>query len=52
VVREALIGNTHSEESKRKMSDAMIGKKWWNDGCGNCKRMIECPNDKWKPGRK
>jgi hypothetical protein len=30
----------------------MKGRKWWNDGCGNCKRMIECPGDGWKPGRK
>jgi hypothetical protein len=30
----------------------MKGKKWWNDGCGNCKMMIECPGDGWMPGRK
>jgi hypothetical protein len=34
------------------MSEAKKGKKWWNDGCGNCKRMIECPGNDWKPGRK
>ena len=49
---EAHKGNTLSEEHKRKLSVAMSGKKWWNDGCGNCKMMIECPGDGWKPGRK
>ena len=41
-----------SEETRRKLSVASKGKKWWNDGCGNCKMMIECPGDGWKPGRK
>jgi len=45
-------GKTLSEDTKRKMSDAQKGMKLWNDGCGNCKRMIECPGDGWKPGRK
>ena len=45
-------GLSHSGETKRKMSDVMIGKKWWNDGCGNCKMMIECPGDGWKLGMK
>ena len=45
-------GRTHSEDSKKKMSEASKGTKWWNDGCGNCKMMIECPGDSWKPGRK
>ena len=43
---------TASEETKRKLSEAMKGRKWWNDGCGNCKRMVECPDNGWKPGRK
>ena len=43
---------TASEETKRKLSEAMKGRKWWNDGCGNCKRMVECPGDCWKPGMK
>ena len=30
----------------------MKGRKWWNDGCGNRKRMIECPGDGWKLGKK
>jgi hypothetical protein len=41
-----------SEETKRKMCYAQKGKTWWNDGCGNHKRMIECPGDGWKPGMK
>lgn len=28
------------------------GRKWWNDGCGKCKMMLECPGDGWKLGRK
>ena len=49
---EAHKGNTLSEEHKRKLSEVRKGTKWWNDGCGNCKMMIECPGDSWKPGRK
>jgi hypothetical protein len=41
-----------SEETRKKLSDASKGKKWWNDGCGNCKMMIECPGDDWKSGMK
>ena len=66
-IGEASKGKTHSEETKikmseakkniseetrRKMSESSKGTKWWNDGCGNCKMMIECPGDGWKPGRK
>ena len=45
-------GKNPSEETRRKISEAKKGKKWWNDGCGNCKIMIECPGDGWRPGRK
>ena len=52
-------GRPHSEESKRIMSEKkkgenhpFFGTKWWNDGCGNCTRMKECPGDGWKLGRK
>ena len=45
-------GHIVSEETKRKISEANKGRKWWNDGCGNCKRMIECPGDGWRLGRK
>jgi hypothetical protein len=51
-ISETLKGKTLSEETKRKLSEVRKGKKWWNDGCGNCKRMLECPGDGWKLGRK
>jgi len=41
-----------SEEIRKKMSGARKGKKWWNDGCGNRKFVIECPGDDWRLGRK
>ena len=41
-----------SEETKRKMSEAKKGTKWWNDGCGNCKMVVECPGNGWRLGRK
>jgi len=43
---------TLSKETRRKLSVAKKGMKWWNDGCGNCKMMVECPGNGWKPGRK
>ena len=49
---EGLKGRPVSEETRRKMSEARKGRKWWNDGCGNCKRMVECPGDGWRLGRK
>ena len=45
-------GRTHSEETRIKIGEASKGRKWWNDGCGNRKMMIECPGDGWKLGRK
>jgi hypothetical protein len=47
-----MYGKTHSEETKRKQSEAKKGKKWWNDGCGNSKRAVECPGEGWVLGRK
>ena len=49
---EAHKGKICSEETRKKLSEAKKGIKWWNDGCGNCKMMLECPGDGWKPGRK
>ena len=40
-----------SEETKRKMSEAKKGTKWWNDGCGNCKMVVECPGNGWRLGK-
>jgi hypothetical protein len=45
-------GSIFSDETKRKIGKVNKGKKWWNDGCGNCKIMIECPGNDWKLGRK
>ena len=45
-------GKTRSEETKEKMREQVKGRKWWNDGCGNCKRMVECPGENWVLGRK
>jgi len=51
-ISEVNKGKTLSEETKRKMSEVKKGIKWWNDGCGNCKMMVECPGDGWELGRK
>ena len=51
-ISESQKGKTFSEETKRKLSESIKGRKWWNDGCGNRKRMVECPGDGWIPGRK
>jgi hypothetical protein len=44
-------GKSLSEETKRKISEAKKNRKWWNDGCGNYKIMIECPGIGWVRGR-
>jgi len=51
-ISETNKGRTLSEETRRKISEARKGRKWWNDGCGNRKRMVECPGDGWRLGRK
>ena len=45
-------GKTLSEETRRKIGEITKDTKWWNDGCGNRKRMVECPGDGWKLGIK
>jgi len=47
-----MLGKTHSEETKRKIGEVTKNTKWWNDGCGNRKRMVECPGDDWRIGKK
>ena len=49
---EAHKGKICSEETRKKIGENKKGTKWWNDGCGNCKMMIECPGGSWKLGRK
>jgi len=41
-----------SEEILKKLSENTKGTKWWTDSCGNRKRMVECPGNDWKLGRK
>jgi hypothetical protein len=43
---------TCSEETRRKHHENMKGRKWWNDGCGNRKFVVEYPGNGWKPGMK
>jgi hypothetical protein len=49
---EAGKGHIVSEETRAKYSAARKGRKWWNDGCGNSKLVVECPGDDWRLGRK
>ena len=51
-ISESQKGKTFSEETKRKLSESIKGRKWWNDGCGNRKRMVECPGVGWVLGKK
>jgi hypothetical protein len=44
-------GKSPSQETKRKQREVMIGRKWWNDGCGNNKFCKECPGECWVQGR-
>ena len=50
-----LIGSYHkgkvvSKETREKLREANIGKKWWNNGV-ECKHSVECPGPEWKMGR-
>jgi hypothetical protein len=44
-------GKTVSEQTRKKLGIVSKGRKWWNDGCGNSKFVVECPGNGWKPGR-
>ena len=48
---EGASGAVMSEETRNKISEALKGVKWWNDGKGNTKMSIECPEEGWVPGR-
>ena len=49
-ISDALKERQFSEDHRRKIGEVNKGTKWWNDGCGNRKMMIECPGDGWKLG--
>ncbi len=51
-ISEAHKGKTRSEETRRKISELKKGRKWWHDGCGNRKFVVEYPGNGWKPGMK
>ena len=48
-------GRKNSKEYRERQSELLkgknLGKKWWNDGCGNTKFAIECPGEGWILGR-
>ena len=44
-------GKNHPQYGKRSKESPAYGKKWWNDGCGNTKFVVECPGDGWFLGR-
>ena len=48
---EALKGHIVSEETRKKIGVNIKDRKWWNDGCGNTKFAVECPNPNWVLGR-
>lgn len=45
------VGKNHPQYGKRGKETPAYGKKWWNDGCGNSKFVVECPGEGWVLGR-
>lgn len=45
-------GKTPTEETRKKLRESKLGRKWWNDGCGNSTLVEKCPGDGWVSGRK
>ena len=50
-ISAATTGKNHPQYDKRGKETPAYGKKWWNDGCGNAKRSVECPGENWVLGR-
>jgi hypothetical protein len=50
--RQASMTPEQRSEIAMKRSEGNKGRKWWNDGLGNRKFVIECPGNGWKPGMK
>lgn len=48
--KQTNIGKNLTEEHKKKVSDQVSQRRWWNDGVVD-KHCIECPGDGWKLGR-
>jgi hypothetical protein len=55
---DGVSGAIISEELKRKKGEKIrgekhpaYGKRWWNDGCGNNMRSVECPGKGWVLGQ-
>ena len=45
-------GENNPNYGKTGKNNCVYGTKWWNDGCGNSKRAVECPGEHWVLGRK
>ena len=50
--RQASMTPEQRSEIAMKRSETSKGRKWWNDGLGNRKFVLECPGNGWKPGMK